>query len=132
MASADVQHQPSAPHTFDTVGTTFDTKPTSLGKDVQTELNYYLDTGAPPEPAYVGKPESYNRPVDTRKVTIHDVRGRESQTHLDTVGFQYVKHESKEKTFDDDQRIKEEYYPEVEEVIKNTYELAFPCLFRET
>lgn len=132
MASADIQLQPTAPHTFNDKANSSYTKAGSTSKDVQTELNYYHDTGAPPEPAIVGKPESYNRPVDTHKVTVRDVRGREGDYGLDTTGFQYVRHESVEKTFDDEDRIKDAYYAEVEQVLKNTYELALPCLCRET
>ena len=53
-------------------------------------------------------------------MTIHDVSGEEDQYTLDSHGFQYVKHESKEKDFTDDEKIKAEYYPEMEQLLKNT------------
>lgn len=44
--------------------------------------------------------------------------GEEDKYKLDVHGFQLLKHRSKQQTFDDDQRIKSEYYKECEEVYK--------------
>lgn len=52
-------------------------------------------------------------------VTIHDVSGEEDKYTLDTYGFQFVKHASKEKGFYDVEKIKEEYYPETEQLVKD-------------
>lgn len=127
MASAAVQLPPTAPHlssdsTFNPTIKASEKPVSPAARDVVTELNYYLDPkdGSEPAPSYVGKPETYIRPVDTRTVTVHDVRGREEETHLDTLGFQYIKHKSIEKDFKDDDQIKSQYYPEVEEVLKQT------------
>lgn len=88
---------------------------------VQTTLNFLKENedGSPPAPSYVGKPETYDRPSVTLPVTIHDVSGHELEYTLDKNGFQFYYHESKEKDFLDDEKIKAEYYPEVEQLLKD-------------
>jgi hypothetical protein len=56
--------------------------------------------------------------VDYVDVQIADIRGREEEFHLDTQGFQYVKKQSVEKDFDDNEKIKEVYYPECAELVQ--------------
>jgi hypothetical protein len=126
MASADVQLPPSAPHLSSSSNASAPTvkasTPAKDTHDVVTTLHYYLDPkdGSEPAPTYVGKPETYFRPADSRTVTIHNLRGRESEPHLDTTGFQFIKHESKEKDFTDEDKIKSQYYNEVEELLKSS------------
>ncbi|OBT42986.1 hypothetical protein VE00_07208 [Pseudogymnoascus sp. WSF 3629] len=119
MASAAVQ-QPLAP-TLDRVIEPL-TQQTKVPKhDVATELNYYQDPGdgSPPVPYYVGQPNTYERPTTALKVVIHDITGDEEKYTLDSHGFQYTKHESREKEFLDEEKIKAEYYPEVEQLLKD-------------
>ncbi|KAJ9138419.1 High-affinity methionine permease [Pleurostoma richardsiae] len=119
MAAAAVQQPPSSAHgTF--------VEPLASGKtdashDVVTVLNYYKDPGdgSPPAPAYVGKPETYDRPYITQEVVIKDISGHEDDYTLDSHGFRIYKHESKEKDFLDDEKIKAEYYPETEQLLKD-------------
>jgi hypothetical protein len=59
------------------------------------------------------------RPHAPHAVTIHDIAGDEDKYTLDSHGFQFVKHESKEKDFLDDAQIKAAYYPEVEQLLKD-------------
>jgi hypothetical protein len=59
------------------------------------------------------------RPVAPTQVVVHDVSGEEDEYTLDVYGFQLLKHESTEKTFDDEKRIREYYYKECEEIYKN-------------
>ena len=89
-------------------------------KDVLTKFNYYKDPedGGPPPPNYVGKPETFDRPSDTVEAVVHDIRGQEGNFSLDKTGFQIFKHVSQEKDFLDDEKIKSEYYPEVENILK--------------
>ena len=93
-------------------------------QDVPTTLNYYAPIeptdetpftyrDAPPE----GKPKT-NIGQDPHPVVIHDARGHEDELTLDKGGFQFVKHVSQEKEFDDDQRIQDVYYKEVGELLK--------------
>ena len=93
--------------------------------DVQTTLNYYKPLGDPSEEAYryiyltppVGRLE-HNLGEDPHPVVVHDARGREAEFSLDKNGFQFVNYPSAEKEFDNDERIKEVYYPEVEKILK--------------
>jgi hypothetical protein len=63
--------------------------------------------------------ETYQRPTEALNVTVKDISGKEKQYTLDSHGFQIYRHVSKEKTFDDDARIKAEYYPETEQLLKD-------------
>ncbi|KAI0647770.1 hypothetical protein C8Q79DRAFT_924869 [Trametes meyenii] len=92
--------------------------------DVQTTLNYYTPIGDEAPYQYIvdtpaGR-EPNNLGVDTRSVVVRDARGRESEFTLDSSGFQFLKSSSAERAFDDEERIKAQYYPEVEELLKKT------------
>ncbi|KAL7280146.1 hypothetical protein PYCCODRAFT_1359188 [Trametes coccinea BRFM310] len=90
--------------------------------DVPTTLNYYAPIGDEAPYQYVEEPPKDTPPnnigTDPRTVLVHDARGHEDEFTLDKNGFQYVKWPSVEKEFDDDERIKAQYYPEVEEILK--------------
>ncbi|KAI0771220.1 hypothetical protein BD413DRAFT_476455 [Trametes elegans] len=90
--------------------------------DVPTTLNYYAPIGEDLPYQYVEQPPEGTPPtnigLDPHPVLVHDARGHEEDFSLDKNGFQYVKWPSVEKEFDDDERIKEKYYPEVEEILK--------------
>ena len=55
---------------------------------------------------------------EEKSVVIESVRGKEDSVSLDTAGFQFYKHTSKHTTFDDEEKIRSEYYPESVELIK--------------
>ncbi|KPM39437.1 hypothetical protein AK830_g7125 [Neonectria ditissima] len=92
--------------------------------DVTATLNFYkpptdsakpfnfVDT--PPE----GQPQR-NFSDTSHEVVIHDIRGRETSFSLDNDAFQIIQNvpESKETKFRDDQSIKDNYYPEVEQLL---------------
>jgi hypothetical protein len=59
------------------------------------------------------------RLVAPTQVVVHDISGEEAEYTLDVYGFQLLKHESQEKTFDDEKMIIKEYYKECEEVYKS-------------
>lgn len=101
----------------------FPSKPQS--HDVDTSLNFFKDNedGSPPHATYVGKPETFQRPRDTHKVVIHDVSGEEDKYTLDEQGFQFLKHVSSEKDFVDDDKVKNGYYKEVDQLLKDVYAL---------
>ncbi|EKV05114.1 high-affinity methionine permease [Penicillium digitatum] len=88
---------------------------------VQTTLNFFKENedGSPPAPAYTSKPETYDRPAAPLAATIHDVSGHELDYKLDSHGFQLYYHESQEKDFLDEEKIKREYYPETEQLLKD-------------
>ncbi|KAK0614537.1 hypothetical protein B0T14DRAFT_528654 [Immersiella caudata] len=118
MASADVA-RPIALGISEKVEP-FQDKP-STRHDVNTVLNYYLEAedGSPPAPTYVDRPETYDRPIYPLNVTVTDITGNEGAFTLDSHGFQIVPHKSVETDFLDDAKIKAEYYPETEQLLKD-------------
>ncbi|KAK0742563.1 hypothetical protein B0T21DRAFT_361682 [Apiosordaria backusii] len=93
-----------------------------LKHNVQTKFNYYKDPGdgSVPQPFVIGRPETYvGRPTVELDAVVTDITGDESKYTLDSHGFQIYNHESKEKDFADDEKIKSEYYPEVEQLLKD-------------
>ena len=122
MASAAVQKPSTHTTTFEPiVASNNDTR--SKQHDVHTTLFYYKDPGdgSEPTPSYVGKPETYERPSEPLNVVVNDARGREQDYKIDKQGFEFYKHASVEKDFNDDEHIKEVYYPEVEQLLKDAY-----------
>jgi hypothetical protein len=123
MASAAVQQPGGHSTSFEPLTTQVQETKTSQAEKhhVHTSLNYYKDPGdgSLPPPSIVGKPETYERPAQPLEVTIHDIRGEEDKYTLDAQGFQIHKHSSVEKDFLDDEQIKAQYYPEVEQLLKD-------------
>jgi len=118
MASATIQPQSGHSTTFEPLTTV----PTGSTKHhVQTQLNYYKEAedGSPPEPTYVGRPETYERPSEPLDVTVNDIRGEVEKYTLDNNGFQIYNHTSTEKDFLDDDKIKADYYAETEQLLKD-------------
>jgi hypothetical protein len=60
-----------------------------------------------------------SRPILPVEVEVTDISGSEDKYTLDSHGFQIVRHESKEKDFLDEDRIKGDYYPEIEKLLKD-------------
>ncbi|KAM0820284.1 hypothetical protein AB5N19_06103 [Seiridium cardinale] len=116
MATADVQLPAAAATTLDNVAKASTIAP----HDVDTVLNFFKpnDDGSPPAPVYVNRPETHDRPVEPHPIRIRDITGREDQFTLDKNGFQVHKHTSLEKYFLDDEKIKDEYYKETEQLLK--------------
>lgn len=54
----------------------------------------------------------------TKKCTVHDIRGREDAFSLNQNGFQFIKLPTKTRQTDSDELIQQNYYPEVEEVLR--------------
>ncbi|KAL1874770.1 hypothetical protein VTK73DRAFT_189 [Phialemonium thermophilum] len=93
--------------------------------EVVTSLNYYDDPGdgSPPEPVYVEKSTVTNkRTMIPTQVTVSDITGREDQFTLDKTGFQLFRHEDKSPCrldgYRDEERIKTEYFAEMEQMMK--------------
>jgi hypothetical protein len=134
MATAAVASPSSAP-SYEPQTLQSATTPKPAGpQDVNTTLNYYKpnEDGSPPHPTYIDRPETYERPNDTRPVTVRDVRGHESDFTLDGTGFQFHRHTAKEKDFLDDEKIKSGYYAEVEQLLKNAYVYSLSLLWTNT
>ena len=85
-------------------------------------MNYYAPIGEEAPFTYVYNPPAgtvkTNIGSDPKPVVVRDARGRESEFSLDQNGFQFAKHVSQEKDFVDDEKIKAQYYKEVEEILK--------------
>jgi hypothetical protein len=91
--------------------------------DTTSTLTFYAPPadGSKPwnyvEKAPEGSPQR-NFGEDSHTVTIHDIRGRESDFDMNVNGFGVLTTgESKEKSFTDDESIKTNYYPEVEKLL---------------
>lgn len=120
MASAAVH----LPHGHDPISTEkLIVEPTERPHHVQTILNYLKENedGSPPSPNFTDRPETYDKPTTPLPATIHDLSGHEQDYTLDSNGFQFHYHESKEKDFLDDDKIKRDYYPETEQLLKDVY-----------
>ncbi|OKL60846.1 hypothetical protein UA08_03202 [Talaromyces atroroseus] len=116
MAAASTQYAPG----LDTSqGFNAHAQPTKLAKHDVTYDMMYFALDAKPAPYYMGRPGTVLGPLKPLPVVIHDVSGEEDKYTLDTHGFQFVKHESKEKDFLDVEKIKAEYYPETEQLVKD-------------
>jgi hypothetical protein len=89
---------------------------------VEAELNYLSPTSSRPRtytydpPAGVPQTTVVNEP---HKVEIHDARPIASSVSLDTEGFGVLQHRSRVGGFDDDGEIREVYYPETVELLKD-------------
>lgn len=84
-----------------------------------TTLNYYLelkDGGI--IQTYPGTAFEKRRKHVPHEMRINDLRSVKSDFKLDECGFELVDHVSKEKTFDDEKRVEEVYYPEVIAMMK--------------
>ncbi|KAG9793214.1 high affinity methionine permease, partial [Aureobasidium melanogenum] len=136
MASAAVQQPTGHSTSFEPLTTQVKSYVASQPEKhhVQTKLNYYKDPGdgSRPAPNIAGKPETYDRPSEPLDVTVHDIRGEEDQYTLDKNGFQIYRHASVEKEFLDDEQIKAQYYPEVEQLLKDATGASRVFIFDHT
>ena len=87
---------------------------------VVADINYFPALGTPIPTSvwkkrYLGIGDEFTRPM-----TIHDVRESDQTFSLDTNGFQFIKLPSRHRisAADDEEIIKREYYPELEEIAK--------------
>lgn len=91
--------------------------------ETQSSLTFYSppSDGSAPWNYVEQPPEGWpqrNYGEDSHEVTINDIRGREQEFDMNVNGFRTVSGvESKEKDFTDDDKIKGNYYPEVEQVL---------------
>ncbi|KAK3938017.1 amino acid permease-domain-containing protein [Diplogelasinospora grovesii] len=63
--------------------------------------------------------QTYEKPIAPLDVVVTDISGNEDNYTLDSHGFQVYRHASREKDFVDDEKIKAEYYPETEQLLKD-------------
>ncbi|KAF2036108.1 hypothetical protein EK21DRAFT_96090 [Setomelanomma holmii] len=89
---------------------------------VATKLNYWDDPGdgSRPTPIFIGKGRITNeRPHAAHDFVMNDISGDEDQYSLDSSGFQYVRHKSRESDFIDEQAIETAYYDECKQLLRN-------------
>ncbi|KAF8198345.1 hypothetical protein K438DRAFT_705151 [Mycena galopus ATCC 62051] len=96
-----------------------------------------LNFAVPPKDnarAYVNisDPTDVNYSRESHEVTIHNLRGNESQATLDTTGFQLYNHPAKHTAFTNDADIEREYYPESIQLIKELTGASRVVLFDHT
>ncbi|KAE8353800.1 hypothetical protein BDV28DRAFT_132447 [Aspergillus coremiiformis] len=133
MASAAVQvptsHEPSP-----VAQKTSRPPPSEKPHHVQTTLHFLreVEDGSHLHPSYVARPDTYERPTIELPVTVHDVSGHELDYTLDQNGFEYYYHKSQEKDFLDDEKIKREYYPETEQLLKDATGASRVFIFDHT
>ena len=87
-----------------------------------TTLYYYLelkDGGM--FQTYPGTAYEKRRKHVPHEMHVRNMRSKRSDFKLDECGFELVDHVSKEKTFDDEHRVEEVYYPEVIELMKKMW-----------
>jgi len=91
--------------------------------DVQADLFYMADQTYDGKKPYTGintingkRPTNFDSVKHT--VTIHDITGHEADTHVDVTGFQIVNAPHSFTDFDNEDAIKEIYYPQAEEIYK--------------
>jgi hypothetical protein len=108
-------------HTLLSTTTAIQAPPTPSPLPTFAKFNYYLPT---PESSQ-SKPSTDdlelilgNKNQDTRRLPVHDLRGHFNEFELDRNGFQVVKLDSAEKGFEDDERIRRVYYPEIEALVR--------------
>jgi len=106
---------------------------------VTAKLNYFVPPkdGSKPYQAVVEGPNKEQRlernyTLEQREVELENVRGRETEYTLDKNGFQFYKHASEHTSFTDDDKIREEYYPESVELIKKLTGASQVVLFDHT
>jgi hypothetical protein len=87
-----------------------------MGHDLATTLMYYNEASATDPYAHQGKPIPG---------TVKDISGNESKYTLDNNGFQLVYQVTKVTDFLNEENVKKNYYPEIEKLLKETYEMTF-------
>ncbi|KAI0360623.1 hypothetical protein OH77DRAFT_703577 [Trametes cingulata] len=65
-------------------------------------------------------------------VEIENIRGKEDSVSLDTTGFQYFRRAAQHKTFENDEVIEKEYYPESIELVKELTGASRAVVFDHT
>jgi len=88
---------------------------------IQARLTYSVDTGEKPvnQTMEEGNLErKYTGIFEEHTVALHNGRSRRNEFDLDQHGFEFLDHETRVRDFLDPEELKNVYYPEVEELIK--------------
>lgn len=86
-------------------------------------MNYFkrLGDGQEPPVIYPFRPETHDvsRWTESVDTTVYDIAGEELDYNLDTHGFKIHYHVTKVSDFEDMETIKREYFPEVQQMLKD-------------
>src|SRR6185369_8807164 len=91
---------------------------------VEALINYSVDIGV--KPASYGGIDTFEADkkrtgkYQEYKVTIHDGRVIAKELSLDREGFIFVQHNTKMRDFYDETEVRAVYYPEIEQLVKET------------
>ncbi|KAH8422330.1 uncharacterized protein LDX57_000087 [Aspergillus melleus] len=89
-----------------------------LSQAVKTTLNYYPTCSLAERQIVLGTVGAYRRPIDSRPVTVQDVRGRENNFSLDVHGFQFLNRPSPHVSSFTESVVKKFMYPEAVDILK--------------
>jgi hypothetical protein len=89
--------------------------------DIAADINYFPATGKVIgtdswKSRYLGIGDEY-----TKRMTIHNVRALKQKFNLDHNGFQFVTLPERQRNTDNETVIQEQYYAELEELLKKMY-----------
>jgi hypothetical protein len=87
--------------------------------NVVSSINYFAADGTIRQPGTFKKPVHGVPAEHARSKTIRDVRPIVEHFKLDTNGFQFVKLPAKERDVKNDEVIRNDYYLELSNVVKN-------------
>jgi hypothetical protein len=91
---------------------------TTPSSTVNATLTFYVAPTDGSQPAFSATDGKKNYTTTENEVAIENVRGKEDQYTLDNAGFQWLNAPAKHKSFQNDEEIKREYYPESIELLK--------------
>ena len=97
-----------------------------LSQAVKTTLNYYPTCSLAERQIVLGTVGAYRRPIDSRPITVQDVRGRENNFSLDVHGFQFLNRPSPHVSSFTESVVKKFMYPEAVDILKKAYATSFP------
>ncbi|KAF2830930.1 hypothetical protein CC86DRAFT_344076 [Ophiobolus disseminans] len=97
-----------------------DTSQNLPSRDVVADINYFPALGTPILKSAWRTPHLNERTETTSPMLIRDIRASPKEFNLDTHGFQFISLPPKARVRreDDEETVKREYYPELEEIAK--------------
>lgn len=91
---------------------------TTPSSAVSAKLTFIVPPVDGSKPAVYAADRSRNYTDVQHEVVIENVRGKEDQYTLDNAGFQWLNAPAKHKSFQTEEEVKSEYYPESIELLK--------------
>lgn len=86
--------------------------------DVEAEILYMKDADDGTTPEIKDIADLNPKFLETRQVTVKDVRGSEKDCTLEGNGFEFMHHSTSMKDFANEKMVTAEHYPEMEQFIK--------------